>query len=279
MSASWPGTACIAGALLLSPLLAGAAPAARPAQGPAADAVRRGMASGTRSFDHAAWDALLGRLVDAQGRVDYAGFRKQRLALDAYLASLAAADLASLSRAQLLALLVNAYNACTVRLILDGAGGDALPRSIRDLSDPWGRRSCALGGERLSLDTIEHGLIRALFKDSRIHAAVNCASRSCPALQPRAFTGETIDAQLQQAMQRMADSDAHVRLEADRLRVSRIFDWYESDFVDPGFTPHAASVPAYLARFASPDRRRRIEALGPKPRLAYLDYDWSLNER
>lgn len=264
---------------LLASVAACAAPAAKPAQGPAADAVKRGIASGTRGFDHGGFDALLARRVDAQGRVDYAGLRSERAALDGYLSALAGADLAVLSRNELLALLINAYNACTLRLILDGAKGETLPGSIRDLDDPWGRKRCDLQGETLSLDTIEHGLIRALFKDSRIHAAVNCASRSCPPLQPWAFRGDTVLDQLQRAMRSMVDSDTHVRIEPARLVVSRIFDWYGGDFTGAEMSPRADGVARYLADFAGAERRRRIEALGPKPRVDFLDYDWSLNSR
>jgi hypothetical protein len=267
------------GVLVLAPALACGAPSAKLATGPAAEAVLKGVASGTRSFDHQAWHELLARHVDGQGRVDYAGFRKDRPALQAYLSALSRADLATLARGELLALLINAYNACTVRLVLDGASAEALPRSIRDLKDPWDRKTCGLAAETLSLNTLEHGMIRAIFKDSRIHAAVNCAAKSCPPLVPWAYSGDRVEAQLRERMQAMVGSEAHVRVEGGRLRVSSIFDWYKDDFVSPSFKPHAPSVARYVAMHAGPELRRRIEALGPSPRVEYLDYDWSLNGR
>lgn len=268
-----------AGLAALLPAAACAAPAARVAEGPLADAVRKGIASGRGSFDHDRWNALVVAHVDAGGRVDYAGFQKDRPALEAYLAGVAKAEVASLSGPEILALFVNAYNACTVRVILDGAKDGRFPASIRDLPDPWGRKSCAVGGETLSLDAIEHGILRPIFRDTRIHAAVNCASRSCPALVPWAYRGDKIEEQLKGRMEAMVGSEAHVRVEEGRLRVSSIFKWYKDDFVSGFFKNGAASVAEYVLRYARPDQRRRVEALGPSPRVDHLDYDWSLNGR
>ncbi len=263
----------------LAPAVACSAPVARVAQGPVAAAVQKGIASGRGRFDHARWDGLLRAHVDVAGRVDYAGLAKQRATLDAYLADAGQADLATLSGPEDLALLIDVYNACTVRLILDGATGGRLPASIRDLHDPWKQKACTLGGERVSLDTIEHGLLRPLFRDTRIHAAVNCASKSCPPLAPWAFRGEVIDDQLRERMAAMVASEAHVRVVDGRLVVSRIFDWYAADFTDPSFEEAASSVAVYVRDHAPADVRRRIEALGPAPRLSFLDYDWTLNGR
>ena len=256
-----------------------AAPAPKAATGPAAEAIRRGIAAGTGRFDPAAWDALVSRHVDAEGRVDYAGLRRDRAALDAFLGAVARVELAGLSRAELMALLVNAYNACTVRLILDNARDGAFP-DVRDIPDTWSRSVCAVGGQTLSLDTIEHGLLRPLFLDNRIHAAVNCAARSCPPLAPWAFRGDRIDGQLDERMRSMVGSDRHVRIEAGVLRVSRIFDWYRADFLpEGGFANAAPTLREHLLRHAGPERRRALEALGPAPEVRFLEYDWSLNGR
>ena len=275
----WLGALAVAAFSLGGLPAACAAPAPKAAVGPAAEAIRRGIASGTRRFDAAAWDALVSRHLGSEGTVDYAGFRRDRGSLDAFLDAVARTELAMLSRAELLALLVNAYNACTVRLILDNARDGAFP-GIRDVADPWGRPICTVGGEALSLDTIEHGLLRPLFLDNRIHAAVNCAARSCPPLAPWAFRGERVDAQLDERMRSMVDSDLHVRIEDGALLVSRIFDWYRADFLpDGGFSNPAPTIRDYLLRHAGPDRRRALEALGPAPKIRFLDYDWSLNGR
>ena len=265
-------------ALLWGHACAAAAPAAKPLQGPAADELRTGIASGTGSFDHAAWDALLSRHVDARG-VDYLGLLGERPKLEGYLARLADAKLPSLGRDQLLALFVNAYNVCTIRLVLDGSKDTTLPASIRDLHDPWGRKSCTVGGHLLSLDEIEHGIVRPFFKDARVHAALNCAARSCPALAPWAYQGERIASQLEDRMNAMVNSPDQVRVERNVVRASKIMDWYGGDFVGSDFADHAPTLVAYVLRHARPDLRRAIEDLGPRPRVEFLDYDWSLNRQ
>jgi hypothetical protein len=266
-------------AFALLPSIVCSAPAAKVAEGPVAVAIRKGMASGEDRFDHAAWDALLARHVDRAGRVDYVGLLKNRDALDAYLSDVGRARLDRLSRGELLALLVNAYNACTLRLILDAARGAQLPASIRDLPDPWGRKTCTLGGQALSLDTLEHGLLRPLFKDTAIHAAVNCASKSCPPLAPRGYRGDRAEAQLAESLKEMVNSETYVRVEDGRLQLSKIFEWYQSDFTDPGFKGAAPTLAAFVTAHANPHLAQSIKALGPQPALAFMEYDWSLNGR
>src|SRR5262249_37805510 len=113
--------------LLWGHACAGAAPAAKALQGPPADEIRMGIASGSGAIDHSAWEALLSRNVDGRGGVDYPGLRSERPKLEAYLADLAGAKLPSLGRDQLLALFINAYNACTIRVVLDGSRDGTLP--------------------------------------------------------------------------------------------------------------------------------------------------------
>ncbi len=244
-----------------------------------ADAVARGIASGSGRFDHGDWDRLLHRHVDLEGRVDYRGLLRDGDQLATYLEATARADLAALSRGELLALLINVYNACTVRLVVDATVAGRLPGSLRDLPDPWGRPSCRLGGEGLSLDAIEHGLLRHLFRDARLHAALNCGARSCPRLRSQAFTGPEVDIQLQQAMESMVNQETHVRIEEGTLRLSRIFDWYGEDFRVTEGAGRVDDLRRYLLSFARPELRRRLEALGSTPRIEFLEYDWSLNGR
>ncbi len=261
-------------ALWVGATLACLAPRSEPIGGPVAEAVREGLASGTERFDHATWDAVLRQFVDDQGRVDYHGLLERRALLDEYLAAVGAADLRTLRRSELLALLINAYNTCTVELILDHAGNGELPDSIRDIPSPWKTKRCVVGGERLTLDEIEHSLIRPVFGDPRIHAAVNCASGSCPLLASRAFTGEMLETQLQRAMREMVNSTDHVRVHDGRLEVSKIFDWYGGDFGGS-----RQDVADYVKSFAAPALLAQIEALGERPEVRFLDYDWSLNAR
>lgn len=260
-------------------LVAASVEAAEPAPAPVAEAVVRGIASGRGHFDHGLWDQLLRRHVDAEGHVAYQDLVREADRLATYLGATAQADLAALSRGELLALLVNVYNACTVRLVVDAYAAGRRPGSLRDLPDPWSRPACRLGGEALSLDAIEHGLLRPLFRDTRLHAALNCGARGCPKLRPEAFTGPEADRQLQQAMESMVNNETHVRVERGALRLSRIFDWYRADFVSPDFQPRAPDLRRYLMSFARPELHQRMAVLEADPRVEFLEYDWSLNSR
>ena len=249
----------------------------------------------TVPFDaqHRAWDALLRAHVawDAQGvatRVSYAGFARDRVALRAVLQTYAKLDrptYQSMDRAHQLALLINLYNAATIELILT-----RYPdlKSIRDLGSvvrsPWKSRFITLFGESLHLDDIEHRLIRqpGVFDEPRIHFVVNCASVGCPALRPEAIVADRLEAQLEDSTQRFLRDATRNRFNRDenRLEISRLFDWYRSDF-ERGWRG-TASREQFLGRYASSlahtvEDRARIES--SRVRLTFLDYDWSLNDR
>jgi hypothetical protein len=241
---------------------------------------------------HAAWDALLARRVGwtADGhtsRVDYRGFATEREALREYLAQLSALDAAvyaGWTRSERLAFLINAYNAYTIELVLD-----AYPKlaSIRDLGSwlrsPWERPFFQLLGRHCSLDTVEHGMIRApgAFDDPRIHFAVVCASIGCPALRPEALTGAKLDGQLDDSMGRFLADRSRNRYDpaARALQVSRLFDWYRGDF-EKGFRG-LARIEDVFARHADAladapaDRQAIRERRVP---VRFLNYDWRLND-
>jgi len=234
---------------------------------------------------HADWSALLAkhvRLQDAGGRasrVDYAGFARDRAALGAYLAQLARvtpAEFAALPRADQMALLINAYNAATIELILTEYPKYA---SIKDYGSlfrsAWQKPFVSLLGEMLSLDQIEHGRLRGMrgYGEPRVHFAVNCASISCPMLREEAYVGARLDAQLEEQAIRFLSDRTRNRFEpaARRLALSAIFDWYGGDFA-------GGDVLRFLARYegelgASPGELARGRA-----DLEFLDYDWRLND-
>ena len=241
----------------------------------------------------AAWDALLKKHVSwAPGghasTVSYTGFQQDRGALKAYLDTLSAVsrqEFDGWSKPQRLAFLINAYNAFTVELILT-----RYPdlKSIRDLGSlirsPWKKQFFALLGGPRSLDDIEHGMIRAkgAYDDPRIHMGVNCASIGCPALRPEAYVAERLDAQLDDQVLRFLSDPARNRYNAERrmLEVSKIFDWYRGDF-EQGYRG-IDSVEAFLAAYAAqlaqrPEDQQAIRA--KKVKIAYLEYDWTLNDR
>lgn len=227
---------------------------------------------------HQVWDALLRKHVQA-GWVSYQGFQNEEAELDSYLKILAETDPQGLSREGQLAFWINAYNAFTVKLILR-----RYPKleSIRDFWGPWKKKDWVVHGKKMSLDDIEHGTIRADFQDPRIHAAVNCASKSCPDLLSEAFVPSRLEAQLDGALRGfLADSEKGLKFGVEKgylygsskvLRLSKIFDWYGKDFGSNQAEVLEALAP-YFPAAAQDFWKTHQEEISVK----YLGYDWTLN--
>lgn len=204
------------------------------------------------------------------GVVDYAGFQKEEARLDAYLEVLAGIKPDSLSRDDRFAFYANAYNAWTIKLILTG-----YPEieSIKDLGSffksPWKKEFVKLGGKVITLDTIEHDILRPQFKDPRVHMAVNCASKSCPPLWPEPFVGSRLNDQLNTAAEKFINNPGFNRIEGNTLYVSRIFKWFSEDFND--------DVIGFFEQYATGELKSKIRAHRSSLKVKYLDYDWSLN--
>ncbi len=224
------------------------------------------------TFDHSTLDALLEKHVSEHGWVDYDGLKKDAVKLDAYVASLAKAPFAELGRDEKLALLINAYNACTLRLILDYYPID----SIKKIPDAkrWKHERWNLGGNTWSLNQIEHEQIRPKFKEPRIHFALVCAAVGCPKLRNEAFTAKRLDEQLEEQTRYIHGHDRWFRFDGDRNTVylTKLYDWYGSDF-----TQVHGPVLKFASRYA-PDLKRALDA-GRKPKTRWLDYDWALNSK
>ncbi|TXD37076.1 DUF547 domain-containing protein [Lujinxingia vulgaris] len=265
-------TPALLSALLLS---ACSAPGAELIDSPLVDELRTGQRSGTQSFDHSALDTLLSTHVNAEaGHVDYQGLSDDRAELDAYLSALAEIDATAFDEDEQLAMLINAYNACTLRLIVDNLPVD----SIRDIDDPWGKPRCEVAGYTLSLDEIEHGLIRPLYQDPRIHFAVNCAARSCPHLAESAYTGAQINAQLDARTRASLSDPKFARIEGDTLYLTKIMDWYGGDFIDPAFEGSTTELVDYVELYTTEAIRARLQDDDASPvNIVFMDYDWSLN--
>lgn len=247
-------------------------PASQPATGPVADDVRASLETGRERFDHAAWGRLLAEGT-RDGLVDYPHFQRRRAELDAYLDRIAAADLAALAPDESKALLINAYNALTLRTILDHPG----VASIREIDGVWTRIEHEVGGYRLTLDAIEHNLLRPFYRDPRIHFVLNCASRSCAPLPPWPFEGERLDGQLGELTRSFLSDPANVRIAGERLELSRYFDWYGEDFTAEGWEPRAETIPAFIARYSRPEVAAFVAERDGSPPVRFLEYDWSLN--
>jgi hypothetical protein len=245
-------------------------------ESPIVGELETGMQEGEGTFDHTAFNELLSAHVDeSAGTVDYAALAEERDKLDAYLGRIAEADLTDLSADAQLALLINAYNGYTLQLILENYPDID---SIQDLSDPWSTERFEVGGHTLSLDQIEHGLIRPIYRDPRIHFAVNCAAVDCPHLADEAYTGENLDQQLEAQTEAILTKEKFVRLEDDTLRFPRVMKWYRVDFVDDSFDGSAANIPSYLADYTRKEVRTFIAQHDGDPPAEPLEYDWSLND-
>jgi hypothetical protein len=234
--------------------------------------------------EHRPWDALLKKNVvllegGKASRLDYAGVAREHAVLKAYLASLSAVGAAEFDawpKAGRMAFLINAYNAFTVEKVLQ-----RYPeiRSIRDFGrlfgNPFRDEFFSLFGRRFSLDAIEHETLRApgAYDEPRVHYALNCAAIGCPMLREEAYVAARLERQLEEQAVRFLSDRARNRLSADgRLEVSRIFDWFKEDF---------GVRERYFAAYAKlladdPEGRRRIAER--RAALAFLDYDWALND-
>lgn len=178
--------------------------------------------------DHQAWNSLLQRYVNPQGMVDYSSWRNNMQPLNAYLQSLASSPpTPAWSRENTMAYWINAYNAFTIKLILDNP-----VNSIRDLNNgnPWDQKWIRLGNATYSLNQIEHDILRAQFKDARIHFALNCAAVSCPPLCRDAFTAANLNSLLNRQTRSFVRTTTAVNHAARQITVSTIFDWYAADF-------------------------------------------------
>jgi hypothetical protein len=219
---------------------------------------------------HSTWNDLLQKYVKG-GIVDYKGMAGEVKVLDRYLARLGKEDIFTYSPAGKLAFWINAYNAFTVKLILN-----YYPvKSIRKISNPWGKRIWKAAGQTVSLDDIEHKILRKRFKEPRIHFAIVCASIGCPDLQSFAYRGEKINDQLAMVARKFFASAKHFEIKANGDRVviyiSKIFNWFGSDF-GKNKEERIAFMQPYLDQTTmSTIKKAKIV------KFKYLDYDWNLN--
>ena len=224
---------------------------------------------------HTAWTRLLTRYVqegeDGVNRVDYAALQASqadRDALDAYIAGFANMDLSGTGNAEFAAW-ANLYNAVTVRYIVSKYPLE----SIRDgylFGGPWKKIKVMAGGREISLDGIEHDVLREEFDDPRVHYAINCASYSCPNLLPAAWEASTLDAGLEAAARAYVNHPRGVDPGSRGLTVSEIYNWFEADFGGS-----KSAVIDHLLKYADPVLAEEIRA---NPKIRGYAYDWSLND-
>jgi len=236
-----------------------------------------------KAFDHShsSFDTLLRESVLFKGSksyVKYSTVKKNPALLNSYIKkiqSVSVKEYESWSKNQKMAFLINAYNALTIKLILT-----KYPhvKSIKDLggffSSPWKKEFFTLFGKKRHLDYIEHELLRKKFKDARIHFAIVCASKSCPALMNYAYLPEKLDNQLEKSAELFIRDMERNRYNRDKnsLELSSIFKWFSEDF-----ERERGSVSAFVAPYITEDKTVRKKIASGDVDISYLDYDWSLN--
>jgi hypothetical protein len=234
-------------------------------------------AASAAEIDHGPWNRLLAayRNADASGIAlfDYSAVTEADDAvLGRYLAGLSAVAISRYSRPEQLAFWFNLYNAITVEVVLEHYP----VVTIRDIDaayrigGPWRKKRITIEGERLSLDDIEHRIVRPIWRDPRVHYAFNCAAMGCPNLPPAAFTAANTEALLEAAARDYVNHPRGVTVEDGQLRVSKIYKWYRADFGGDD-----AGVIAHLRRYAAPGLRDQLDGIS---RIARTSYNWRLND-
>lgn len=221
--------------------------------------------------DHMIWNMLLERHVGHDGMVDYQGFLGDSAQLNAYLHLLSSTHpRQGWAKGEKMAYWINAYNAFTVKLILNH-----YPlKSIKDIksgipfvNSVWDIKFIRIEGETYDLNHIEHSILRREFDDPRIHAAINCASISCPKLLNEAYTAAKLVDQLESAMRQFVNDPVRNRITKDRAEISKIFSWFGGDFKEGNRT-----LRDYINQYA-------IDPVSSVGKIEFLDYDWRLNKK
>ena len=219
---------------------------------------------------HDIWNGLLQKNVDANGHVNYKGFKSEEAQLEKYLNILRAAhpNTDKWSKDERLAYWINAYNAFTVALIIKNYPC----KSIKDLggaiykvNTPWDIKFITIQGITYDLNNIEHDIIRKEFNEPRIHFAVNCASVSCPNLRNEAFVASRLNEQLDDQARKFINDKSKNNISANNAQLSKLFTWFKGDFTKQG------TVVAFINKYST-------VKLSEKAKIDYLEYNWNLNE-
>lgn len=237
------------------------------------------MPQSTARIDHTAWNRWLAQHIvpgeDGINRIAYAAVTPEAHAeLRDYIDGLQRINIAQYARAQQFAYWVNLYNAATVALILAHYPVD----SIRDINispgffarGPWDAKLLQVSGETLSLNDIEHRILRPIWRDPRIHYAVNCASIGCPNLAASAYRPDNMEQMLEQAARSFVNHPRGATIKGGKLRLSSIYDWYGSDF-----GAKDQDIIAHIRRYAAPPLAGKLASIR---KISETGYDWRLNE-
>ncbi|MBT8490892.1 MAG: DUF547 domain-containing protein [Deltaproteobacteria bacterium] len=219
--------------------------------------------------DNGFYGELLKKYV-IDGVVDYQGFKNEEDKLDQYLKILENTNSTALSHDEQFAFYINAYNAWTIKLILSDYPGI---KSIKDLGNvfrsPWKKKICRIDGGIITLDDIEHKILRPRFRDPRVHFAIVCASKSCPPLISEPYRGRVLNQQLDISARAFINNPERNRLEGNMLYVSSIFKWFAEDFND--------DIIGFFRKYVPDEVKSKLDRNRDRIEIKYLSYDWSLN--
>ena len=208
---------------------------------------------------------LLQKYVTKDGIVDYKSFKNDEAKLDRFIAYLEKTTPDnSWSANKQKAFWINAYNAYTIKIILENYPLKSIMDIKQEGKTAWKIPFAKVGGETFTLDHIEHEILRKKLFDPKIHVGVNCASGSCPKLGNVAFTEENVDAQLTKLMNAFINDASRNKIDKKKVQISEIFNWFKDDFTKNG------SVIDYLNKYSNSEIKSNAK-------ISYLKYDWSLN--
>lgn len=227
-----------------------------------------------KPISHEAWTKLVKKYVNEDGLVNYKGFIKDKAELQSYLDMLSANPPGKdWSKNDQIAYWLNAYNAFTIKLIVDHYP----VKSIKDLgpkkqiifiNTPWDKKFFSIGGKTMTLNRIEHRILRKIYNEPRIHFSLNCASMSCPKLRREAYDGAKLDAQLNdQAKEFLSDPNRN-KINPSKPELSAIFSFYGKDIRKWS----GKTIIDYINQYTAVKIKQDAE-------IDYLDYDWSLNDQ
>lgn len=223
----------------------------------------------SQAFDHSSIDSILKRYVDGGGMVDYASLKTNRSGLDTYLTTTGAVSKSVFDgwgKNEQLAFLINVYNAETLQYIVDNHPISSIKKLGGIISTPWDKKNVDLLGDEVSLNHLEHKVIRPKYGEPRIHFALVCAAKGCPPLRNEAYTAAKLESQLESQAKVFLNQTSKNRIEGDKLYLSTIFKWYGGDFKKGG-----GSVEDYVDPF--------MEGSASGKSVTWTEYDWSLNEQ
>jgi len=212
------------------------------------------------AINHQLLDSLLQKHVSDLGKVNYKTLKANKAALDAYCQLLSDNPVQEIwTRDEKMAFWINAYNAFTLKLIVDNYPTKSILNF--DGGKTWDVRRIKIGDKKYSLNNIENDILRPQFKDPRIHFAVNCAAKSCPPIWNHAYTAENLETSLEARARAFVNDKRYNTLSSTRAQVSKIFDWYGADFGD-------------LKKFLNQYAETKLKSSAT---VTFNDYNWDLN--